>query len=256
MTMITTAPTSDTALLQEFPVATHAGAAFFCQQLSERGFPDSDHEPRILVAGCGAGHEAAAIQAYFNATVDAIDVELQVDPQCHNIAKLLVRQASVCELPFSDENYDAVFYHHVIEHVDDPVRSLVEITRVLRPGGWLFIGTPNRHRLVSSVGAHKQTQWEATISNKLSDNWYDWKARLLGKFRNEFGAHAGFSQGELDEMLAKHYDERIWLTREYLEMKYAEHRLLGLVKLATIPAFRWFSAPSIYVLCRKGTAQA
>ncbi len=243
---------STTALAPKFPLATHAGAAFFCEQLAQRGLIKQNCEPRILVAGCGAGHEAAAIQSYFDATVDAIDIELEVDPRFQNVDKLLVRQASVCELPFSNENYDAVFYHHVIEHVDDPVRSLVEITRVLRPGGWLFVGTPNRHRLVSSVGAHKQTQWEATIANKLSDNWHDWKARVTGKFRNEFGAHAGFSQGELDAMLARHYDERIWLTREYLEMKYAEHRLLGLLKVATLPAFRWFSAPSIYVLCRKG----
>lgn len=233
---------------------SHAGAAFFCDQLTQRGFRTQAHDPRILVAGCGAGHEAAAIQAYFDATVDAIDIELNVDPRCQYISKLLVRQASVCDLPFSDENYDAIFYHHVIEHVDDPVRSLVEITRVLRPGGWLFIGTPNRHRLVSSVGAHKQTHWEATIGNKLSDNWHDWKARLTGKFRNEFGAHAGFSQGELDALLAVHYRERHWLTREYLQMKYAEHRLAGLVRVATLPAFRWFAAPSIYVLCRKESA--
>lgn len=240
-----------TATEPELHLQSHAGAAFFCQQLTERGFRTHNSEPRILVAGCGAGHEAAAIQAHFDATVDAIDVELNVDPRCQLVSKLLVREASVCDLPFSDENYDAVFYHHVIEHVDDPARSLVEITRTLRPGGWLFIGTPNRHRLVSSVGAHKQTQWEATVANKLSDNWHDWKARLTGKFRNEFGAHAGFSQAELDAMLAPHFSERTWLTREYLHMKYAEHRLVGLVKMATLPAFRWFAAPSIYVLCRK-----
>ncbi|HTN77489.1 MAG TPA: class I SAM-dependent methyltransferase [Pirellulaceae bacterium] len=245
---------TETHTALETGLSSHAGAAFFCQQLDERGFQASHHEPRILVAGCGAGHEAAAIQQHFDATVDAIDIELQVDPRCQLIPKLLIREASVCDLPFSDETYDAIFYHHVIEHVDDPVRSLVEITRVLRPGGWLFIGTPNRHRLVSSVGAHKQTQWDATLANKLGDNWHDWKARLTGKFRNEFGAHAGFSQSELDKLLAVHFQQRIWLTREYLHMKYAEHRLLGLLKVATLPALCWFAAPSIYVLCRQGTA--
>jgi SAM-dependent methyltransferase len=231
-------------------IETHAGAEFFCRQLGARGF-DTVSEPRILVAGCGAGHEAAAIQRRFAAEVDAIDLELRVDPQFLAVGELRFREASVCELPFDDAAFDAVFYHHVIEHVADPARSLAEIARVLRPGGWLFVGTPNRQRLVSSVGAHRQTDWESTLANKLRDNWRDWKARLSGRFRNECGAHAGFSRRELDGMLAVHFRQRTWLTRDYLRFKYAGHRLRGLVELATCPGCCWFAAPSIYVLCRK-----
>lgn len=231
-------------------IETHAGAEFFCRQLALRGF-DMVEQPRILVAGCGAGHEAAAIQRRFSATVDAIDVELNVEPQFRDLPDLHVREASVCDLPFDDAVFDAVFYHHVIEHVDDPPRSLREIARTLRPGGWLFVGTPNRQRLVSSVGAHKQTHWESTWRNKLRDNWQDWQARFAGRFRNECGAHAGFSQRELDELLAPHFVERTWLTRDYLRFKYAGHRLRGLVELATCPCCCWFAAPSVYVLSRK-----
>jgi hypothetical protein len=69
------------------------------------------------------------------------------------------------------------------------------------------------------IGAHKQSEWEATFANKLADNVRDWKDRLTGKFRNELGAHAGFSRGELDSMLAKHFENRLWLTEQYLRFK-------------------------------------
>jgi hypothetical protein len=74
---------------------------------------------------------------------------------------------------------------------------------------------------------------------------------LSGRFRNECGAHAGFSQRELDDLLAVHFRERTWVTRDYLRFKYTGHRLRGLIELATCPCCCWFAAPSIYVLCRK-----
>jgi SAM-dependent methyltransferase len=235
------------------PVASihsHAGAAFFCQQLAARGFSERV-SPKLLVAGCGSGHEAIAIQDLLDAVVDAVDVEDFVDPIYLSQPKTHFQVASVCELPFEDGRFDAIFYHHVIEHVDRPVESLVELSRVLRPGGWLFIGTPNRHRLISSIGAHRQSEWDATIFNKLRDNLRDWKDRFTGRFRNELGAHAGFSRGELDRMLARHFQNRQWLTSQYLRFKYGKSTASNLLPIATHPAIAWFAAPSVYVLCQR-----
>lgn len=235
-------------------IDSHAGAAFFCQQLAARGFSLGNsglHAPKVLVAGCGSGHEAIAIQDQLDAEVDAVDVEDFVDPSYHTLARTRFQVASVCELPFESERFDAIFYHHVIEHVDRPAESLVELFRVLRPGGWLFIGTPNRHRLISSIGAHQQSEWDATFYNKLRDNLRDWKDRFTGKFRNELGAHAGFSRGELERMLAKHFQHREWLTSQYLRFKYGKSSGSNLLPIATHPAIAWFAAPSIYVMCQR-----
>lgn len=47
-----------------------------------------------------------------------------------------------CEqLPFADNSFDAAWSYAVLEHVDDPQRSLEEIRRVLKPGG-LFLLEP------------------------------------------------------------------------------------------------------------------
>ncbi len=238
--------------VQQPAVATHshAGAAFFCQQLAERGFSERI-SPRVLIAGCGSGHEAIAIQDRLDADVDAVDVEDFVDPIYIGQARTHFQVASVCDLPFDDGTFEAIFYHHVIEHVDRPEASLEELTRVLRPGGWLFVGTPNRHRLISSIGAHRQSEWDATFLNKVCDNLRDWKHRLKGQFRNELGAHAGFSRRELDRMLAKHFQHRQWLTSQYLKFKYGQSTAASLLPIATHPAVTWLAAPSVYVLCQR-----
>lgn len=45
-------------------------------------------------------------------------------------------------IPFAEGSYDVVFCNHVMEHVDDYMQCMREIHRVLRPGGWAIIQSP------------------------------------------------------------------------------------------------------------------
>lgn len=47
------------------------------------------------------------------------------------------------EVDFGDKQFDAVVSVHFIEHVFDPVAVLAKMKRLLRPGGVLFLETPN-----------------------------------------------------------------------------------------------------------------
>lgn len=46
------------------------------------------------------------------------------------------------EIPFEDNSVDIIFCNHVLEHVDDDLRALSEMRRVLRPGGWAILQVP------------------------------------------------------------------------------------------------------------------
>jgi ubiquinone/menaquinone biosynthesis C-methylase UbiE len=56
-------------------------------------------------------------------------------------------------LPFGAEEFDGVLNCGVVEHVDDEVRALVELRRILRPRGYLFTyHLPNRHAYTEWLG--------------------------------------------------------------------------------------------------------
>jgi len=44
--------------------------------------------------------------------------------------------------PFKDNEFDKVIAKHVIEHLEDVVRAIEEIYRILKPGGILYIEVP------------------------------------------------------------------------------------------------------------------
>jgi 2-polyprenyl-3-methyl-5-hydroxy-6-metoxy-1,4-benzoquinol methylase len=53
------------------------------------------------------------------------------------------QQEDIQQLNIPDASYDTVISCETIEHVPDPARAVQELARVLRPGGRLFLTTPN-----------------------------------------------------------------------------------------------------------------
>lgn len=53
------------------------------------------------------------------------------------------RLADVCYLPFDYETAEEIYAGHLFEHMQNPVRFLLECWRVLKPGGQLALVMPN-----------------------------------------------------------------------------------------------------------------
>jgi SAM-dependent methyltransferase len=62
-----------------------------------------------------------------SADLEAADVQVHMD---------------VTDIPFADGSFDVVVCNHVLEHVDDDLKALSELRRVVRPGGWAMIQVP------------------------------------------------------------------------------------------------------------------
>ncbi|HEY8158402.1 MAG TPA: class I SAM-dependent methyltransferase [Methylobacter sp.] len=96
---------------------------------------------RLLDVGCGTGEWLLSMRQR-GWQVEGIDFD-------ENAVKVAVQQGllvhcnSLEQHGFPDDYFDAVTFNHLIEHVPDPVQTLAECTRILKPGGKLVILTPN-----------------------------------------------------------------------------------------------------------------
>jgi SAM-dependent methyltransferase len=69
----------------------------------------------------------------------------------------------VQDIPFNDNTFDVIFCNHILEHVDDDLKALQELFRVLKPGGWGIIQSPiNYNRTVTYEDATIVTPEERT----------------------------------------------------------------------------------------------
>jgi SAM-dependent methyltransferase len=101
---------------------------------------------RLLDVGCGSGAFLAPM-AELGWHTQGIDPDPAAVATARD-AGLDVRQATLADLD-TDEHatFDAVTLSHVIEHLHDPGGDLQRIQRLLRPGGLLWIATPNLEAL-------------------------------------------------------------------------------------------------------------
>jgi SAM-dependent methyltransferase len=53
-----------------------------------------------------------------------------------------IQRIDLLAIPFDDSSFELVIANHVLEHVDDDLAALRELTRVLAPGGHAILQTP------------------------------------------------------------------------------------------------------------------
>lgn len=96
----------------------------------------------LLDVGCGEGHFLRRARAFYEVT--GCDLSLDgVAAARRNAGVTTVFRASAEAIPVVDQAFEIVTCFDVIEHMPDPGGFFREAARVLRPGGLLFITTPN-----------------------------------------------------------------------------------------------------------------
>jgi SAM-dependent methyltransferase len=113
----------------------------------------------FLDIGCYDGTKSRLLGELVGASricgVDFLPERLQ-QAQRRGIDTHLVDLNADVRLPFGDGEFDFVFAGDVIEHLYSPDHLLTEVARLLSPGGYAILTTPNlaswRNRLVLLVG--------------------------------------------------------------------------------------------------------
>ena len=195
----------------------------------------------ILVVGCGDGQEAQVLAEYFGCRVTAIDIDGKFEPR----SAVEFRRMDAREMTFAADSFDLVYSFHALEHIVPPEPVVDGMRRVLRPGRPFCLGTPNRRRLAGYLGSA-----DATLAEKIRWNAADWRARLAGRFRNELGAHAGFTAAELRE-LGSRIGATAIVSDEYYRHAYSRYDpLIKLIVAVRLQKLLW---PAVYAVGYKSS---
>ena len=101
---------------------------------------------RLLDVGCGNGLYTREMAPHFS-EVAAIDVATEhiADFRRQGVPdNVSVHDISATRMPWPDGHFDTATAIEVLEHIDGLSVGLLEIRRVLAPGGRFFVSVPNR----------------------------------------------------------------------------------------------------------------
>jgi SAM-dependent methyltransferase len=118
---------------------------------------------RVLEIGSGRG---ALLQALRGRGLNVVGVEISADRIAESVARfgpLPIRQIHGATLPFPDAAFDLVVSFDVFEHIPDSDAHLAEVHRVLKPGGWYLLQTPNKwsNTVFETIRWRSYTRWRA-----------------------------------------------------------------------------------------------
>ena len=69
---------------------------------------------------------------------------------CENISYLtadlekdnVMEKMDITNIHYSDDYFDAIICNHVLEHINEDIKAMKELYRVLKPGGWAILQVP------------------------------------------------------------------------------------------------------------------
>ena len=107
----------------------------------------SPRNAAILDVGAGPGHLLVALARKLpHATLRGVDISPHMTDEARRLiepagltARITIQQADAAALPFETSTFDCVVSMMSYHLWDDPPKGLVEIRRVLKPGGGLHL---------------------------------------------------------------------------------------------------------------------
>lgn len=122
-----------------------------CKKFEEILRENGGEVEKVLDAGCGHGNYI--IDEFRQKINWAVGVDLAPEFTAKNICLDEIKYADLSQLPFADSSFEVCLSLWTLEHLPDPQAVLREIYRILKPGGYFLLATPNRRSLLIRLRA-------------------------------------------------------------------------------------------------------
>lgn len=156
-------------------------SGYFTEHMRDAAIAKANLPPHAIVAdvGTGTGFVAAGLASRaarvigFDASPDMLAVARRNLAQC---ASVEFREATGDRLPVSSEMFDGVFANMYLHHAPDPLATIKEMARVLKPGGVLCITDLDTH----------DHEWQR---EQMADLWLGFERDDIRRWLAEAGLH-------------------------------------------------------------------
>ena len=168
-----------------------------CHQFHFRKIEKYIAPGKALLFGCGNGSEIRTAIAR-NWNVNGYDIDRSCIDHLKQKYKFDFYTGNFFELNLPSSEYDCIYLDQVLEHLKNPQDYLNEFQRILKPGGILFIASPNIKSFSSQFkiifgklglkqqrGRHYDTwhhmfYYNPTALSKLLENKFEFECQLKG----------------------------------------------------------------------------
>jgi SAM-dependent methyltransferase len=155
----TTKPRVERALAKRFPELRVAGFTRLDGGMNFYGFVNALLRPDMTVVDFGAGrgglleYTEAPYRTSYSTIRGKVAKVLGVDIDPIVARNPLIDEALVIEpggaIPLADSTVDLIISMSTFEHITEPEPVQKEFLRILKPGGWVCVSTPNKYGYIA-----------------------------------------------------------------------------------------------------------
>lgn len=106
-------------------------------------FPLPLNEYSCIEVGCGTGRISQNVFKYFAEYVVS-DISKELANRTGDRLGVRSQVLNASDLSGKRETFDVILSSECIEHTEDPLNTISQMSRLLKPGGYLILTTPNR----------------------------------------------------------------------------------------------------------------
>jgi len=201
-------PTGERMIVEEYH-STAEDHLIYLMHVASYAFAERyTHGKRVLDYGCGSGYGSARIAEtaiYVQAVDVAQDAIDHARTRFHRSNLSFSRITPDAALHFDDAAFDMVLSFQVFEHVANTSLYLAEIRRVLAPGGYLILITPDRSTRLFPL----QRPWNRWHLKEYSQKGLQ---RELGEFFPQVEIFGMSARAEVIDIEVRRCRKLKWLT--------------------------------------------